>query len=75
MSSCVVKIDSQEYDGEYEIEDRKAKVEIYNFSSGTSLANGEFVRYKEIEVYDLRNKIYIYSPTFYHTSESWGLTQ
>ena len=26
MSSCVVKIDSQEYDGEYEIEDRKAKV-------------------------------------------------
>ena len=75
MSSCVVKIDSQEYDGEYEIEDRKAKVEIYNFSSGTSVANGEFVRYKEIEVYDLRNKIYIYSPTFYHTSESWGLTQ
>lgn len=75
MTHCSVFIDSQEYDGEYLIEDGKAKVDIYNYSSGTSVKNGECVKYKEIEIYDLRNKIYIYSPTFYQTAISWSLAQ
>lgn len=75
MSSCIVKLSSQEYDGEYSIENGKVQVDIYNYSSGESMENGEFVKYKEMEIYDLRNKIYIYSPTFHHVAESWSLTQ
>ena len=75
MSSCSVTIDEKEYDGEYTIDDGKIQVEIYNYSSGTNIENGEFVKYKEIEIYDLRNKTYIYSPTFYHISETWSLAQ
>ena len=51
------------------------KLEVYDYSSGTSVANGSVVKYKEMTIYDLRNKIFIYSPSFYNRGMSWSLTQ
>lgn len=75
MSSCRVIIDSKEYDGEYLIEDGKVILDVYNYSSKASVSNGSVVKYKEMTIYDLRNKVFIYSPTFYTRAMTFGLTQ
>lgn len=76
MNSCNVFINDKEYDGQYEIENGKVNLEIYNYS--TSLdeeIEGSFITYKEIIIHDYRNKQFVYSPAFRYCGVTYSLTQ
>ena len=63
MSSCSVIIDGKEYDGEYNTEQNKLDVDIYNYSNTIEDDDDDgFVTHKEIIVYDYRNKNFFYYP-------------
>ena len=76
MNSCNVFINEKEYDGQYEVENGKVNLEIYNFSSGLDEDEvGSFITYKEIIIHDYRNKQFIYSPAFHYCGVTYSLTQ
>lgn len=69
--------EQKEYEGQYVFEENNLKVEIVNYySEGNDVtAIGEEVKYKEIKIVDLRNKVFAYSPVFYNVGVSFALTQ
>ena len=79
MNKCEVYIGEDEkcYEGQYEIEDNSIEVEVFNYHSSQDerVPIGSFVNYKNIRIVDLRNKIFLFSPTFYNAGLTIGLTQ
>lgn len=79
MYKCDVYIDGSEkpYQGQYEIDDEFLEVEIFNYhsSSNDAVPIGSTVKYKEITITDLRNKMFLFSPAFYNSGSTYSLTQ
>ena len=75
MSSCIVYVDSKQYDGEYNYENGCLEVDIYDYSSnGLGFTVDSKVEYKEMIICDLRNKCFFYSPLFFYNGSSYALT-
>lgn len=78
MNKCEVYFgdDEQCYEGQYEIGENSVEVEVFNYyAQDESVPIGSFVKNKEIKIFDLRNKFFLFSPAFYNAGVSFGLTQ
>ena len=79
MTKCNVYIDGceQQYEGQYKFENDYLEVEIFNYHSPNEefVPVGSNVKYREINIIDLRNKIFVFSPVFYNVGITYSLTQ
>ena len=69
MNKCSVYIceSKTEYEGQYEFMNAGMEVEIFNYHapSEENVSIGDEVKYKEITIVDLRNRVFVFSPVFY----------
>lgn len=79
MYKCDVYIDGNEkpYQGQYEFDEEFLEVEIFNYHSlsNDTVPIGSTVKYKDIIIADLRNKVFLFSPAFYNSGSTYALTQ
>jgi len=79
MNKCEVYFgeDEQCYEGQYEIEENSVEVEVFNYfsSENENASIGLVVKNKKIKIFDLRNKLFLFSPVFYNSGVSFDLTQ
>lgn len=79
MNKCSVYIGNgdTEYEGQYEFVDNFLEVEVFNYHAPREdhVDIGENVKYKEITIVDLRNKVFIFSPLFFNVGITFALTQ
>lgn len=79
MLKCEVYADGEatKYEGQYEIIDNSLIVEIFGYHSigDGPITFGSDIIYKGIELLDLSNKRYFYSPLFFNCGTHYGLYQ
>lgn len=79
MNKCKVYIGNHDtgYEGQYEFVDNFLEVEIFQYyaSNDDYVHPGENVKYKEITIVDLRNKVFAFSPLFYNVGITFALMQ
>ena len=79
MNKCSVYIceSKTEYEGQYEFMNAGMEVEIFNYHapSEENVSIGDEVKYKEITIVDLRNRVFVFSPVFYNVGVTYALTQ
>ena len=79
MNKCSVYIceSKTEYEGQYEFMNAGMEVEIFNYHapSQENVSIGDEVKYKEITIVDLRNRVFVFSPVFYNVGVTYALTQ
>lgn len=79
MNKCSVYIceSKKEYEGQYEFMNAGMEVEIFNYHapSEENVSIGDEVKYKEITIVDLRNRVFVFSPVFYNVGVTYALTQ
>ena len=79
MNKCIVYIceSKTEYEGQYEFMNAGMEVEIFNYHapSEENVSIGDEVKYKEITIVDLRNRVFVFSPVFYNVGVTYALTQ
>lgn len=79
MNKCDVYIGTSKevFQGQYELDSSNLEVEIFNYHSSSDEFTplGSTVKYKEITIVDLRNKVFIFSPVFYNIGMTYSLTQ
>lgn len=79
MNKCSVYIGSNDtqYEGQYEFVDDFLEVEVFHYHAPCDdcVNIGENVKYKEITIVDLRNKVFVFSPWFYNVETTFALTQ
>ena len=77
MALCEVLIenDSDCYTGDYVEENNILNINMHNYSdmsSGIEFSNE--IKYKSITIKDYKNKVFVYSPIFYNTGSTYGLS-
>lgn len=72
MYSCKVIIDKKEYIGDYEIIDNNLFLDIYNYVINDDSHDNK-IKYRAIQIIDLRNKKFFYSPLFMAVKEYFGI--
>lgn len=74
VNRCSVFVDGKEYDGEYNIENGKIDVDIYDYSDGIADLNNDFITYHSMIIHDYRNKNFFFSSAFHYIGTTYGLT-
>lgn len=79
MYKCKVIVDNSEnqYEGQYEFVNDCLEIEIFDYydPNDENTPIGSEVKYKQIEIADLKNHFFAFSPLFYYAGSYFGLTQ
>lgn len=79
MITCNVYVGESEtkYEGQYEFKNDCLEVEVFNYHASNEeyVSIGTNIKYKEITIVDLRNKMFAFSPVFHNVGVTFALTQ
>lgn len=77
MNKCEVyfKDIEDKYEGEYEFAEGKITVNIFDYQKGEESEGGDEIKYIELNVYDIKNHIQMYSPAFRYNGFVYSYVQ